>query len=211
MSSHSRTSGPSRSPKRGCPPPQELVNDVFMNDFKSIKAYSLACKALFVSIHHITHPKICLAWDESRELFTVPESRCTRRDRQGIGVRILSRIAAQGVLPYARHLSTHLSRSFTPANPQPFNGHFQRFDWVQELSVYQLITSPGTLEVSSILSVGFCISFGMSSEGSRDRRTWKSEPLSLRDRTAHIVDAYSSTLETISTTRKKFRKYRYIF
>ena len=124
--------------------PQEIVDHiVFMlrNDLKSLKACSLTCKAMFVSTRHVIHRKIYLRWEKNWELLTIPEKqRYIRGERQDIAVRVLSAIAAHGLLPYARHLYIHLNRNFTAANLQPFNDHFQRFDRIQELSIYWLHT-----------------------------------------------------------------------
>lgn len=122
--------------------PQEIVDHiVFMlrNDLESLKACSLTCKAMFISTRHVIHRKICLTWEKNWDLLTIPEKqRYIRGERQGIAVRVLSAIAAHGLLPYARHLYIHLNRNFTPVNLQPFNDHFQRFDRIQELSIYWL-------------------------------------------------------------------------
>jgi hypothetical protein len=129
--------------------PQEVVDHiVFMlgNDLPSLKACSLACKTMFVSTRHIIHRKICLTWEKNWELLTVPErQRYIRGERQGIAVRVLSSIAAHGLLQYARHLFININKNFTPANLQPLNHHFQRFDRIQELNIYRLDT-PGFLE-----------------------------------------------------------------
>lgn len=57
--------------------------------------------------------------DAGRELGAAHGFRDThiRGDGQGIGIRALSRIAAHGLLPYARHHSTHLNRNLTPRPP----------------------------------------------------------------------------------------------
>jgi len=79
-------------------------------------------------------------------LLNTPErQRYIRGEREGIAVRVLSEISAHGLLPYARHLYIYLNRNFTPTNLQPFNDHFQRFDQIQELSIYWLPT-PDFLE-----------------------------------------------------------------
>ena len=116
------------------------------DDLKSLKACSLTCKAMFFSARRIIHRKIRLTSDKNWELLTVPErQRYIRGERQGIAVRVLSTIAAQGLLPYARHLSININKNFTPANLQPFIHHFQCFDRVQEFTVDWLDTS-GFLE-----------------------------------------------------------------
>ena len=124
--------------------PQEIVDHiVFMlrNDLKSLKACSLTSKAMFVSTRHVIHRKICLTWERNWDLLTIPEKqKYIRGERQDIAVRVLSAIAAHGLLPYARHLYIHLNRNFTTANLQPFNDHFQHFDRIQELSIYWLHT-----------------------------------------------------------------------
>ena len=116
------------------------------DDLQSLKLCSLTCKAIFASARRIIHRRMYLTSDKNWELLTVPErQRYIRGERNGIAVRVLSAIAAQGLLPYARHLFISLNKNFTPANLQPFNHHFQCFDKVQELSIYWLDT-PGFLE-----------------------------------------------------------------
>jgi len=264
--------------------PQELVDYiVFMlgNDLKSLKACSLTCKALFISTRHIIHQDIYLTSENNWELLTLKEKqRYIRGDRQGIAIRVLSEIAAHGLLPYARHLFIHLHRNFTPGNLQPFNDHFQRFDRVQELSIYWLDTS-GFLRNFDTHFANFVptlrslhldtpagnardildfisrfphlddLSFKVSSEESHDWRTWKSGSFPVVERVAPfrgrlklgrvdewrgylvqhlislpgkrcfrfidfrsctsgaeqpVVDACSNTVETVSTTWKKFRE-----
>jgi hypothetical protein len=260
--------------------PQEVVDHiVFMlrNDLQSLKACSLTCKAMFVSTRCVIHRKICLTSEKNWELLTVAErQRYIRGERQGIAVRVLSSIAAYGLLQYARHLVININKNFTPANLQPFNHHFQRFDRIQELHVYWLDT-PGFLEsfdtyfanfVPTLRSLhleapagdtrdilDFICQFphledlSLSSEDSRDRGVWKSGSLpivksmppfrgrlrlrGITEWRGHlllqlislpgkrrfrfidfracdaeveqpIVDACSGTLESVSTTWRKF-------
>ena len=122
--------------------PQEVVDHiVFMlrDDLKSLKACSLTCKAMFISTRCVIHRKICLTGKRNWCLLTIPEKqRYIRETRRGVPVRVLSEISPYGLLSYARHLYIHLNRSFTPAGLEPFNDDFQRFDQIQELSIYRL-------------------------------------------------------------------------
>ena len=96
---------------------------------------------MFVSARHLIHRKIHLSSDKNWELLTVPErQRYIRGERRELAFRVLSRIAAHGLLPYARHLFINLNKNFTPTNLQPFNHHFQCFDRIQELGIYWLDT-----------------------------------------------------------------------
>ena len=100
---------------------------------------------MFVSTRPLIHRKIHLTWKQNWEMLTLREKqRYIRGDRQGIAVKVLSGIADQGLLSYGRDLSINLNQNFTPANLQPFNDLFQRFDRIQELSIYWLHT-PGFL------------------------------------------------------------------
>jgi len=264
--------------------PQEIVDHIMSmlgDDLRSLKACSLTCKDLFVSTRHIIHRKIRLTSEKNWELLTVPErQRYIRGERQEIAIKVLSGMAAHGLLPYARHLFIHINKNFTPANLQPFNHHFQRFDRVQELSLYWLHT-PGFLENFDTYFANFVptlrslhldtpagdtrdildficrfphlddLTFKMSSEDPHDWRTWKSASLPVVEKVPPfrgrlqlgkigewrgyllqqlislpgelrfrfidfqscpseaeqpIIDACSGTLETISTTWKKFRE-----
>ena len=264
--------------------PQEIVDHIMSmlrNDLQSLKACSLTCRALFVSTRPVIHRKTCLTWEKNWELLTIPEKqRYIRGEREGIAVRVLSGIAAHGLLQYARHLFINLNRNFTPVNLQPFNDHFQRFDRIQELSIYWLDTQ-GFLENFDTYFANFVptlrslhldtpagnsrdildficrfpylddLTFRVSSEESHDWRTWKSPSLPIvqnmppfRGRLKlgevgewrgymmqqlislpgkrrfrfidfrgcparaeqPIIDACSDTLETVSTTWKKFRE-----
>ena len=122
--------------------PQEVVDHImFMlrDDLKSLKACSLTCKAVFISTRRFIHRRIYLTSEKNWEVLTLRErQRYIRGDRQGIAIKVLSGIAAYGLLPYGRHLYINLNKNFTPANLQPFNDHFQRFDQIQELSIYWL-------------------------------------------------------------------------
>ena len=124
--------------------PQEIVDHItFMlrNDLKSLKACSLTCKAMFASTRHLIHRKIFLTWEQNWEVLTLREKqRYIRGDRLGIAVKLLSGLAAHGLLQHGRQLYINLNRNFTPVNLQPFNDHFQRFDRIQELTIYWLHT-----------------------------------------------------------------------
>ena len=265
--------------------PQEVVDHIVLmlrNDLQSLKACSLTCKAMFISTRCVIHWKICLTWEKNWELLTVPErQRYIRGERQDIAIRVLSSIAAHGLLQYARHLFININKNFTPANLLPYNHHFQRFDRIQELNIYRLDT-PGFLERFDTYFANFVptlrslhldtpagdtrdtldficrfphledLSLKVSSEdSSQDWRVWKSESLpvvksvppfrgrlmlrgitewrvyllqqliSLPGRRRFrfidfracsaeveqpIIDACSSTLESVSTTWRRFRE-----
>ena len=93
--------------------PQEIVDYVvsMLRDYlKSFKT----CQALFGSTRHGIHLKISLTLENNWGLLTIPEKqRYIRGERLDITIRILSRIAAHGLSPYACHLYTHLNRNFT--------------------------------------------------------------------------------------------------
>lgn len=190
--------------------PQEIVDHVvFMlrNDLISLKACSLTCKSMFISTRHLIHRKICLTWGKNWDLLTIPEKqRYIRSEKQDLAVRALSWVAEHGLLPYARHLYIHLNKNFSPVNLRPFNDNFQRFDRIQELSIYWLHT-PGFLEDFDTYFANFVqtlrslhldtptgdvrdildficrfphlddLTFKLTSESSHDRRTWKSASL----------------------------------
>ena len=264
--------------------PQEIVDHiVFMlrNDLRSLKACSLTCKAMFISTRHLIHSKIYLTSEQNWEILTLREKqRYIRGERQGIAIKVLSDIAAHGLLPYGQHLFINLNKNFTPGNLKPFNDHFQRFDRIQELSIYWLHTR-GFLEQFDTFFANFIptlrslhldtptgdtrdiidfvcrfpylddLTFRMSSEHAHDWRTWKSASLPVvkevppfrgrlklygigewrghmlrqlislpgkrRFRSIHfrgctseaeqpVVDACSNTIETLSTSWKKFRE-----
>ena len=187
--------------------PQEIVNQIMFilgNDMKSLKACALTCKAMFFSTRPLIHRRILLTSEQNWEMLTLREKqRYIRGDRQGIAVKALSGIAAHGFLSYGRDLSINLNQNFTPANLQPFNDLFQRFDRIQELSIYWLHT-PGFLArfdtffpkiVPTLRSLHLdtptgdtrdildfiCrfphlddLTFKMTSEKSHDWRTWRS-------------------------------------
>ena len=116
------------------------------NDLQSLEACSLVCRVMFASARRIIHRRISLTLQKNWELLTSTEKqRYNRGEKQGIAIKMLSGIAARGLLPYARHLSINVNEDFTPTNLQPFNHHFQCFDRIQELSIYWLDT-PGFLE-----------------------------------------------------------------
>ena len=265
--------------------PQEIVDYIVLmlrNDLNSLKACSLTCKAMFISTRRLIHSKICLSWEQNWEVLTLREKqRYIRGDRQGIAVKVLSGIAAHGLLPYGRRLFINLNRNFTPANLQPFNNHFQRFDQIQELRIYWLHTQ-GFLEQFGTFFANFVptvrslhldtptgatrdildficrfphlddLTFRMSSDDPHDWRTWKSASLPIvkkmppfrgrlklhgigdwrgyilqqlvslpgkrcfrfidfsnctSEAEQPIIDGCSNTIETLSTSWKKFREY----
>ena len=129
--------------------PQEIVDRiVFMlrDDLKSLKACSLTCKAMFVSTRHVIHRKISLTWESDWDPLAIPKKpRYIHGERRGVALSELSKISAYGLLSYAHHLYIYLHRNFTPADLQPFNDDFQRFDRIQELSISWL-NAPDFLE-----------------------------------------------------------------
>lgn len=187
--------------------PQEIVDhivDALRNDSKSLKACSLTCKAMFISTRHLIHRRLYLTSEQNWEVLTLREKqRYIRGDREGIAIKVLSGIAAHGLLPYGRQLFINLSKNFTPANLQPFSDHFQRFDRIQELSIYWLHT-PGFLEQFDTFFANFVptlrslhldtptgdtrdildficrfphlddLTFKVSAQDSHDWRTWRS-------------------------------------
>ena len=190
--------------------PQEIVDHImFMlgNDLKSLKACSLTCKTMFISTRCLIHRKIRLTGRQNWDVLTAREQESyLHGDRRGLMVKVLRGIAAHGLFPYGRHLFINLYRSFTPANLQPFNDHFQRFDQIQELSIYWLHTQ-GFLEQFDTFFRNFVptlrslhldtptgdsrdildficrfphlddLTFRMTFEDSRDWRTWRSTSL----------------------------------
>ena len=126
--------------------PQEIVDHivfVLRNDLKSLKACSLTCKAMFVTTRRLIHRRISLTSERNWEVLTLPEKqRYIREDRQGIAIKVLSTIAAHGLLQYGRHLFVDLNKNFTPDNLQPFNHHFQCFDRIEELNIRWLHAQP---------------------------------------------------------------------
>lgn len=190
--------------------PQEIVDHIlFMlrNDLESLKACSLTCKTMFVSTRPLIHRTIHLTWEQNWEVLTLRErQRYIRGDRQGIAVKVLSGIAAHGLLPYGRQLFIHLNKNFTPANLRPFNDHFQRLDRIQELTIYWLHTPSFLVQFDTFFAnfvptlrflhlntptgdtrdtLDFICRFPhlddltlrMSSENPHDWRTWKSATL----------------------------------
>ena len=129
--------------------PHELVDHIISmlaNDLQSLKACSLTCKVMFASAHHLIHRRIHLTSTKNWRVLTLPErKRYTHGDRQETAFRVISAAAAQGLLPYVRHLFINIDRDFTPANLQPFNHRFQCFDRIQELSI-RCLDTPGFLE-----------------------------------------------------------------
>ena len=124
--------------------PQELVDHIMSmlkNDLRSLKACSATCKVMVASARRLIHRKICLSSEKNWELLTFEERRAyLSGERLGLAVRVLSEIAAHGLLSYARQLSINLDWDFTPANLHPYNHHFQCFDRIQELSISRLDT-----------------------------------------------------------------------
>ena len=97
--------------------PQEIVGHVasmLRDDLKSLKACSLTYKALFVSTRHGIHRGVSPTLENNWDSLTIPEKqRSIRGESFDIAIRILSRIAAHGLSPYACHLYIHLNRNFT--------------------------------------------------------------------------------------------------
>ena len=129
--------------------PHELVDYIistFANDLQSLKACSLTCRVMFASARHVIHRRICLTSEKNLELLTLPEIQgYIRGDRRRVAIKMLSTIAARGLLPYARHIFIDIGHDFTPANLQPFNHHFQCFNRIQELNI-RFLDTPGFLK-----------------------------------------------------------------
>ena len=188
--------------------PQEIVDHIISmlgGDLKSLKACSLTCKTMFITTRRFIHRNVRLTGEQNWDVLTLREKqKHIRGDRQGSAVKVLCGIAAHGLIPYGRHLSVNLNKNFTPANLRQFNDHFQRFDRIQELSIYWLHTQ-GFLEEFDTFFANFVptlrslhlntptgdsrdildfvcrfphledLTFRMSDVASNDRGTWKSE------------------------------------
>ena len=120
--------------------PQEVVDHImFMlgDNLESLKACSLTCKAMFVAARRLIHRKIFLTWEQNWDVLTLRErQRYVRGERRGLTIKMISTTTARGLLPHGRHLFIDFREDFTPANLQPFNDHFQRYERIQDLTIF---------------------------------------------------------------------------
>jgi hypothetical protein len=121
--------------------PQEVVDHiVFMlgDSLDSLKACSLTCKAMFVTARRLIHRKIFLTWEQNWDALTLREKqRYVRGERCGLTIKMVSTVTARGLSPHGRHLFIDFREDFTPANLQPFNDHFQRYERIQDLTIFK--------------------------------------------------------------------------
>ena len=112
--------------------PQELVDhilDIFHDDFRTLKACSLTCKAMFASTRHLIHQILHLTLRNNESVLTQGE----RSDYHEL--YFLSYMGECGLLQYPRQVHIHNSRIFTPDTLLPHLHHFQSLDRVHTLTI----------------------------------------------------------------------------
>ena len=120
--------------------PQELIDhimDVLRNDFPSLKACSLTCKAMFASTRRLIHWTINLTERNNRNVLTPEE---LRRHNWGnpcdhTQLSILSHMGEGGLLRYARRVRIHTHGRFTMGVLITHLHYFQSLDRVHTLSI----------------------------------------------------------------------------
>lgn len=119
--------------------PQELIDhimDTLHDDPRTLKACSLACKAMFASTRHLVHRTLYLTRRNNQRVLTLEEKyRYLRFDYHDIELRFLSVMGERGFLQYARRVYIRMDHVFTPDVLIPHLDHFRSLDQVHSLTI----------------------------------------------------------------------------
>ena len=119
--------------------PQELLDriiEVLHDDLRTLKFFSLTCKAMFASTRHLIHQTLHLTPRNNQSILTLEEKfRFSRWDHHDFELRFLSHMGERGFLQYTRKVHIRMGRAFTPDILIPHLFHFQSLDRVHSLTV----------------------------------------------------------------------------
>lgn len=122
--------------------PRDIIEEILgflQKDIKTLKAWSLTCRALFSAVRGLIHRKVRLTpW----KVYCPPrlvdrivaKAFKDRRDRQ-VHMRYLSMAGKRGLLGYTRELIIDVGPSFTPETLEVYLQHFLSFNQVQTLRI----------------------------------------------------------------------------
>ena len=111
---------------------------MIQGDLPTLKACSLACKAMFASTRHLIHETLFLTPRNNRSVLTREEKlRYLRRNHQDIELRFLSYLGERGLLRYTRKVHIDMAHTFIPDTLSPHLHHFKSLDRVHSLRIDQ--------------------------------------------------------------------------
>ena len=120
--------------------PQELIDhilDMLRDDFRSLKACSLTCKAMFASTRPLIHQTLYLTVANNQSILTRREKeklRASKTDYNRLALRFVSHMGERGLFQYTRRIYI-LYFWFTPHILLPHLRHFQTLDRVHTLTI----------------------------------------------------------------------------
>ena len=113
------------------------------DDLPTLKACSLACKAMFASTRHLIHQTLLLTAANNRSVLPREDKfRYLRRSHHDTELRFLSYSAERGLLRFAQTVHINMATTFTPDTLSPHLHHFQSLDRVHSLIIehYDIIS-----------------------------------------------------------------------
>jgi hypothetical protein len=134
--------------------PQELVDDIIdmlRDDFATLKACSLTCKAMFASTRHLIHRTLYLTPQNNENVLTRGEKKglCKQWGYHGHELWFLSHVGERGILRYARHVYVRVPQTFAPDNLIPYLHRFQSLDQAHTVTIERFDASLWELHYKS--------------------------------------------------------------
>ena len=121
--------------------PQELIDhilDMLRDDFRSLKACSLTCKAMFASTRPLIHQTLYLSVANNRKILTGREwekFHLSTTERNLRALRFLSHAGGHGLFQYTRRVYFRSYEQFTPDILLPHLSYFQTLRRVHTLTM----------------------------------------------------------------------------
>ena len=121
--------------------PQELIDyiiNMHRDDFTTLKACSLTCKAMFTSSRPLLHQRLYLTWRNNWNCLTPQEQLILRHRGSGyrdLELRLLSYVGESGLLRCAQLIHIDTPRPFAPYVLLPHLHHFKTLDLVHTLVI----------------------------------------------------------------------------
>jgi hypothetical protein len=119
--------------------PQELIDyimNMLQDDLPTLKACSLACKAMFASTRHLIHQTLLLTAQNNQSVLTREDKfRYMRRNHHETELRFLSYLGERDLLRFVQTVHINMARTFIPDTLSPHLHHFRSLDQVHSLTI----------------------------------------------------------------------------
>ena len=109
---------------------------MIQDDIPTLRACSLACKAMFASTRHLIHQTLLLTAQNNQSVLTREEKHhYLKSNNRHIELRFLSYLSERGLLRFTRKVHINMPRTFVPDTLLPHLNHFQSLDRVHSLTI----------------------------------------------------------------------------